>query len=145
MSFALAVPPIDNTWVAERDEQQQDDPSLQRENENESSDYDSDSSDDDGDDNDTSPWAIAPAHAPTTTPTPAAQTQSSTATPTPSFPPVRYNLRSQRARRAPPRYSDYTQLAALIKVKVNKNILNQAFLNFLDWRIHNTDYEMKFF
>ena len=144
----LAVPPIDNTWAAEGDEQQQDNPSFQRENEDNGSDYDSDSddsSDDDGDSNYTPPRANAPATTPTTEPTPAAPTHSSTATPTPSNPPERYNLRPQRARRAPSRYGDYTQLAALIKVKVNKNVLNQAFLNSLDWNRNDTDYEKKLF
>ena len=139
----LADPPLANQWATEGDdEEQQEDPSFQRENDGDGSDYDSDSDDsdeDDGDDRYIQSRVNAPTHTPTPNPPPFAPTTAPTPTP------VRSNRRPQRNRRPPARFGDYTQLPALIKVKVNENVLNQAFLNSLNWNQHTTGYEKKFF
>ena len=114
------IPPLDMTWRNRTTEQQQppEGASLQRE-------YDWDSSDDSDDNNDLPPVTEH-------------DTPASTPTPDPAPPTLR---RSLRTRQPPARYL----LDNLLKVRVTNSVLNQAFLNSLDWTNHPSADERCFF
>ena len=126
------VPPLDTTWSNQADVQQQqpEGASLQREY-----DWDSDS-DEENDSVAQATERVDPTQAPAPVPVPAP-----TAPPAPVPPTLR---RSTRTRRPPGRYMHHN-MANLLKVRVTNSVLNQVFLNSLDWTNHPSEDERRFF